>query len=689
MATMLGSLLVSLGMESASFTKGMTNAQRQMKRTQQGFDKIGTKMAGLGKTISVGFTAPVIAAAAAFGKSAHDMAMQAREMSTAAQVAGEGFEDFQRQTYAAKSVGVEFDKLGDIFKDVRDRVGDFAATGGGPMADFFENIGPKVGVTAEAFKNLSGKESLQLYYDSLKAANVSQDEMVFYLEAMASDTTALIPLLEKGGKAFRDLGENASVIDADEAERLEKYVKAQERLGEATKALTIAFVSSGLLDTVVSLVERFAAFTEKLSQTNPLLLEVGAIVAGVAAVVGPFIIILGNLVSAWGVLLPVLEPVPALFGSIRMAALALMANPVFLAFAGVIAAITAAWYYWDDIKPILVSLGEAVSAWYSTHIKPTFDAVMAVIEPFISFFADYFAGQFRDAVRLISSLVSGDFAGAWDAAKSIVGRAVEALRNFVPMMIEVGGDLIAGLVRGILDNATSVFNAIANVVTGAIGRANELLEINSPSRVFMGIGNSVAEGFAKGIIAGKPMVDGAIGEMAQGTEVQAVRIADSLQDMVNKTVDAFRGMSDAIKGGGFLDILGSAVNLFMQLGSTGLFGKTIAGNINKTPSIPGYANGTNFAPGGLALVGELGPELVNLPRGSQVTTNRELRSMAGGGGGELSIRLGSGLEAEWLRKSGMQTVQIVEATAPQIAGASSARARRDASRPIMPGGVTG
>lgn len=35
-------------------------------------------------------------------------------------------------------------------------------------------------------------------------------------------------------------------------------------------------------------------------------------------------------------------------------------------------------------------------------------------------------------------------------------------------------------------------------------------------------------------------------------------------------------------------------------------------------SVPGFAVGTGFAPGGLAMVGERGPELVNLPRGSQV-----------------------------------------------------------------------
>jgi len=35
-------------------------------------------------------------------------------------------------------------------------------------------------------------------------------------------------------------------------------------------------------------------------------------------------------------------------------------------------------------------------------------------------------------------------------------------------------------------------------------------------------------------------------------------------------------------------------------------------------SVSKFASGTNYAPGGLALVGERGPELVNLPRGSQV-----------------------------------------------------------------------
>jgi len=49
------------------------------------------------------------------------------------------------------------------------------------------------------------------------------------------------------------------------------------------------------------------------------------------------------------------------------------------------------------------------------------------------------------------------------------------------------------------------------------------------------------------------------------------------------------------------------------------------GHIGPVPYV--YAQGTNWSPGGLAIVGELGPELVNLPTGSQVHTADETRDL--------------------------------------------------------------
>jgi tape measure domain-containing protein len=68
-------------------------------------------------------------------------------------------------------------------------------------------------------------------------------------------------------------------------------------------------------------------------------------------------------------------------------------------------------------------------------------------------------------------------------------------------------------------------------------------------------------------------------------------------------------------------------------------------NLISKIGVNGFARGTAFAPGGMALVGEKGPELVNIPRGSQVIsnmrTNRLLEGMGQSGGvmqGEFTVR---------------------------------------------------
>lgn len=57
---------------------------------------------------------------------------------------------------------------------------------------------------------------------------------------------------------------------------------------------------------------------------------------------------------------------------------------------------------------------------------------------------------------------------------------------------------------------------------------------------------------------------------------------------------------------------------------------SILGILGTVGALFGYAGGTSYSPGGLALVGESGPELVNLPRGSQVFSNSQSRNMLSG-----------------------------------------------------------
>jgi hypothetical protein len=103
------------------------------------------------------------------------------------------------------------------------------------------------------------------------------------------------------------------------------------------------------------------------------------------------------------------------------------------------------------------------------------------------------------------------------------------------------------------------------------------------------------------------------------------RIADKLAQMgADKLWESAFGGSSGL--GGFFSNLfgGSASATAGATWSSGLGAGT--GGL----SFPMFASGTDNAPGGLAIVGEKGPELVNLPRGSQVVPNNQIGSAMGG-----------------------------------------------------------
>lgn len=197
-------LVARIGGFEQPLAKASKTASREMGNITNSVKMATTAIAGAGTA----------AAAAAAGVVAftNNAAQSARELKNMATLANSSTAEFQRMAYASQTVGVENDKLADILKDVNDRVGDFLSTGGGEMADFFEKIAPRIGMTAEQFRNLSGPQALQKFYDGLQKANLSQAEMTFYMESMADEATALIPLLRNGGSGFAEMAAEADKL---------------------------------------------------------------------------------------------------------------------------------------------------------------------------------------------------------------------------------------------------------------------------------------------------------------------------------------------------------------------------------------------------------------------------------------------------------------------------------------------
>lgn len=151
-------------------------------------------------------------------------------------------------------------------------------------------------------------------------------------------------------------------------------------------------------------------------------------------------------------------------------------------------------------------------------------------------------------------------------------------------------------------------------------------------------------------------------------------ISTKLMDMAAQKLwqSAFGGSS----GGGLMSLLGlggGSVGNYGQVANSSGLGAGTGGL-----SFPMFANGTDSAPGGVALVGEKGPELVELPRGSVVTPNHELQSKMSGGG-SISVPISIQIDATGADAAGLSRVQqqlaTLQAQVPSIAVAALKKAR--------------
>ncbi len=427
----IGALRVNLGLDTAEFQNGI-------KQSQAATSKFG---AGL-KTAFAAVAAGMAASLAGLAVSIKSTLGEVNEITKSAQLSNTGFEDFQRLAYAARSVNVEGDKLADIFKDVNDRVGEFNQTGGGEMKDFFTNIAPKVGITADAFRNLSGPQALQLYYDSLKKAGANQQQMIFYLEAMADEATALIPLLENGGEGFRTLGQSASVISQEAGGQLRAFNQSLGNLGQSFSDVALSAVAAlaPALVVVASGLDSFAAGIRSVAQYLPQLAADVAVAAGALAVMfSPAII--------GGVTTLTLAIGTGLVGAVRLLTAAIAANPLGAIAVGSAVAVAAVYHFRDEIQK---AVGVDV-------VQIAKNAGNLVIGSFVAAFED---------IKLV-----------WNAFPSIIGAAVIGAANAI--IRTVNG--MVDKVKTKINDMISAINSVTGAGLGMVNTGDALAEFANPA----------------------------------------------------------------------------------------------------------------------------------------------------------------------------------------------------------------
>jgi hypothetical protein len=229
----------------------------KLKATQKKLDGMDKKVKKTERSFS-DFMSTAAAATAtlitSMGILARQTAAYVKELEIAATRSNETIQNFQAQAFAAQSVGISLEKLGDIGKDTQEKIGDFLATGAGGFMDFVDVMGMTNEEATEFAKTLNGLSSteiLQALVNRMEAAGISGQKMSFALEGIASDATDLIPLLTKSGEKmgvltdeFEQLGVGLTEVDVEKIKDVSfQFGILGEKLKDAGSKITANFSS--------------------------------------------------------------------------------------------------------------------------------------------------------------------------------------------------------------------------------------------------------------------------------------------------------------------------------------------------------------------------------------------------------------------------------------------------------------
>lgn len=296
-------------------------------------------------------------------------------------------------------------------------------------------------------------------------------------------------------------------------------------------------------------------------------------------------------------------------------------------------------FFAENLLPMLTSIGRALASTLGPALHEIgglfsalgplvhavfdlFNKLLPVIIPVAALFAGTFALGLAVVVGLVHGLI-GALTGIVDALTGVV-KFISGALDFIVGLFTLNGDKVKkglgemasgvlGIFKGLFE---AVIKGIVGFVSGFLGFIDHLTG-GALSR----FGDMVG-----GIVSGIASLPGKLGQLVGGILGFFGNLWDQLVKGAEDFISTFiQKMLDGVTGA--VQSFGSALH---KLVSTAVHNIPVVGGL-----IPNFALG-GTAPGGTTLVGEQGPELVNLPSGSDISpagkTEAALASSGGGGG---------------------------------------------------------
>ena len=154
-----------------------------------------------------------------------------------------------------------------------------------------------------------------------------------------------------------------------------------------------------------------------------------------------------------------------------------------------------------------------------------------------------------EAVKMGQGLIDGIKSKA-NAAKQAVTNTVNNMINSAKAKISswasIGRSMIEGLINGIKSKVSAAVNAAKSVVTKAYNAAKDFLNINSPSRKFIALGEATTEGLAVGIARTSDRPVQEVRRITQKMQAEMDAFLKKNQSLVNDTNSVLGSITTAL-----------------------------------------------------------------------------------------------------------------------------------------------
>ncbi|MFB9476970.1 tape measure protein [Nonomuraea salmonea] len=333
--------------------------------------------------------------------------------------------------------------------------------------------------------------------------------------------------------------------------------KALDQLGPV-----LAQGASALVPSLGTLLEAFTPFLSALvSSGAPVLAQLFGVLAKALQILTP---LLGPVLGAFGQLLAALTPlmgpigaIASLAGTILAAALRLLAailTPIVSALSGplttAIAQLQPAFSQLAAaIMPVASQLAQQLAPILPQLIPPFLQlavaliellaAVMPILPPIIQLagallnlavskvvvpLLTLIVGALTKLLGAVTSVIgpiakfvgSWDLGKAWNAITSFVSNTVSTLTNLGSQAVQLGANIINGMIRGVSNMVGSLISTVKNAASSALSAAKNLLWIFSPSRRFeREVGRNMMLGWIRGIVRNSKGVKTSVEKVAK------------------------------------------------------------------------------------------------------------------------------------------------------------------------------